>query len=169
MQHAAASMSAEQNLWRAPPPCYSAARSLFILGLLYRYSRDMETYYVMIDEPETITMKSKFFTVVVGESERCQRKLNWLRQWCWEHNVFLAQRSHTTDVFMLNIAESLNTKLYLIPKLQIKISPLVAHIKNHNCTPMMPPDNPQAIFQRKQTDPKYYLFCNTSSRKRNTF
>ena len=129
----------------------------------------METYYVMIDEPETITMKSKFFTVVVGESERCQRKLNWLRQWCWEHNVYFAKRSHSTDVFMLNIAASLNTKVYLIPKLQIKVSLLVAHIRNHNCTPVMPPVSPQAIYQRELLDPKFYLICNTSSRKRNTY
>ena len=128
----------------------------------------MERYYVMIDEPNTITMQSKFFNVIVGSSERCQRQLQWLKQWCWEHQVFFDVRSHTTDTFMLKIAASLNTKVYLLPKLEVKISTLVAHIKNYNCTPMMPPEPKGTLYFRQQTDHHLYFLCNTTSRKRNT-
>lgn len=128
----------------------------------------MERYYIMIDEPNEITIRSKFFTVAVGDTPRCQRQLEWLRAWCWEHNVYFMLRSHATDLFMLNIAASLNTKVYLIPKLLVKIAPLVAHIKNFNCTPVMPPSGANEVYLRKQTEPKYFLLCNTSSRKRLT-
>lgn len=128
----------------------------------------MERYYIMIDEPNEITIHSKFFTVAVGDTPRCHRQLEWLRAWCWEHNVYFMLRSHATDLFMLKIAASLNTKVYLIPKLLVKIAPLVAHIKNFNCTPVMPPSCTNEVYLRKQTEPKYFLFCNTSSRKRLT-
>lgn len=129
----------------------------------------MDRYYIMIDEPGVISMKSKFFTVAVGDTPRCKRQLEWLRKWCWENNAFFAIRSHSTDVFMLNIAESLGTKVYLIPKLSVKVSALVAHIKNFNCTPVMPPTGHNEVYLRKQTDPKFYILCNTSSRKRLTY
>lgn len=128
----------------------------------------MLRYYILIDEPGTITMETKFFTVAVGETERCKKALGWLRKWCWEHGAYFAMRSSYTDKFMLNIAESLNTKVFLLPNLLVKVQPLVAHIRNFNCTPNMPPTNPQEVYLRKQTDPKYLLLCNTSSRKRST-
>lgn len=128
----------------------------------------MERYYVLIDEPAQVTLQSKFFTIAVGDTERCQRQLEWLRSWAWEHGCYFMLRSRATDVFMLRIAESLNTKVHLIPKLACKISALVAHIKNFDCTPNMPEVSPQEVYLRKQTDPHYYLLCNTSSRKRPT-
>lgn len=128
----------------------------------------MDRYYVLIDEPAQLTLQSKFFTVAVGETERCKRQLEWLRAWAWEHGCYFMLRSRATDLFMLNIAESLGTKVHLIPKLSCKISALVAHIKNFDCTPNMPPSNPQEVYFRKETDHKYYLLCNTSSRRRAT-
>lgn len=128
----------------------------------------MDTYYILIDEPNEITLQSKFFTVAVGSTPRCQRQLEWLRSWAWEHGCYFLKRSRETDMFMLKISDSLNTKVYLIPKLLCKISTLVAHIRNFNCTPSMPPSSPQEVYLRKQTDPKYLLLCNTSSRKRPT-
>lgn len=77
-------------------------------------------------------------------------------------------RSHDTDLFMLSIAQSLNTKVFLLPNLEIKVAPLVAHIMNFNCTPAMPFVKPQEVYFRKKTDPKYLLLCNTSCRKRST-
>lgn len=128
----------------------------------------MERYYVLIDEPNELTVNSKFFTVIVGDTPRCKRQLEWLRAWAWEHGCYFMLRSRATDLFLLNIAESFGTKVHLIPKLLVKIAPLVAHIKNFNCTPSMPPTNPQEVYLRKQTDPKYLLLCNTSSRRRAT-
>lgn len=128
----------------------------------------MERYYVLIDEPNELTVNSKFFTVIVGDTARCKRQLEWLRAWAWEHDCYFMLRTRVTDYFLLKIAESFGTKVYLIPKLLVKIAPLVAHIKNFNCTPSMPPTNPQEVYLRKQTDPKYFLFCNTSSRRRAT-
>lgn len=128
----------------------------------------MDRYYVLIDEPNQLTLQSKFFTIAVGESERCKRQLEWLRAWAWEHGCYFMLRSRATDLFMQNIAESLGTKVHLIPKLLCKISALVAHIKNFDCTPNMPAAGPQEVYFRKQTEPKYYLFCNTSSRERTT-
>lgn len=113
-------------------------------------------------------METKFFTVAVGDTPRCQRSLEWLRAWCWEHGAYFAMRSAYTDKFMLNIAESLNTKVYLLPNLLVKVQPLVAHIRNFNCTPNMPQVNPQEVYFRQKTDPKFFFICNTSCRKRST-
>lgn len=129
----------------------------------------MERYYVMIDAGKTIDHNTKFFSVVVGSSARCQKHLQWLRLYCWQHNIYFAIRSRETDIFMLRIAESLGTKLHYIPKLEVKVSPLVAHIKNHNSTPSMPPVTASAVSLRQKTDPKFFLLCNTSSRKRLTY
>lgn len=130
---------------------------------------DMERYYVLIDAGQEIDHSTKFFHVAVGSTQKCLDNLIWLQQWCKEHNCYFKMRSEETDTFLLRIAESLGTKVYCLPSIEVKVRPLVAHLKNFNRTPEIPPERAGFSYFRKQIDHKFYLSCHTSCRARHTY
>lgn len=122
----------------------------------------------MIEEPAAISLQSKFFYVTVGATEREQRQLDWLKDWCQSNNVFLQIQSEATDAFRLKIADSLGVVIYEMPRLNVRVSTLVAHIKANNATPNMPPESLSIAKFRERVTHSPRHSCNTSCRVRLT-
>ena len=134
----------------------------------YLFSAHMCNIYVMLECQGQITANLKRFDVIVGTTKRDQRQLLWLHAWCKSHDIYLQKRSEETDTFVCRIAESLGTKIHYLPKLECKISVMVAHIRNHKCTPSMPPERSGYSYFRERVDHNFFLQRNTSCRSVHT-
>lgn len=129
----------------------------------------MNTIYTMIAEPEELTLQSHFYQVQVGTSKAAQRAVLILNGYCRSQSFYFVKRSHEDDVFRLKVAESLGCKVYDLPCMVIKVENLVSHLRNHGSLPWQPADSGQLRHLKEQTQPTFFLSCNTSCLKRGTY
>lgn len=126
----------------------------------------MNTYYTMIAEPAEITLRSHFYMVEIGNNPRAHKALFALSRYCRENNFYFQKRTRTDDIFRLKVAASLGCKVYELPCMVSKVEKLVAHLKNHGSLPWQPCDSGHLRYLKAQTEPTFFLSCNTSCLKR---
>lgn len=129
----------------------------------------MVTLYTMIAEPDAITLQSHFYRVEIGNNPQAHKALFAISRYCSENKFYFRKRTRGDDIFRLKVAESLGCKVYELPCMVIKVEKLVSHLRKHGCLPWKPADSGQLRHLKVQTQPTFFLTCNTSCLKRRSF
>ena len=129
----------------------------------------MITLYTMIAEPDAITLQSHFYCVEIGNNQQAHKALFAISRYCSENKFYFRKRTRGDDIFRLKVAESLGCKVYELPCMVIKVEKLVSCLRNHGSLPWQPADSGQLRHLKTQTEPTFFLSCNTSCLKRGTF
>ena len=129
----------------------------------------MNTLYTMIAEPAEISLQSNFYVVEIGNNPRAHKALFALSRYCHENKFYFQKRTRCDDIFRLKVAESLGCKVYDLPCMVIKVEKLVSHLRNHGRLPWQPADSGQLRHLKAQTEPTFFLSCNTSCLKRREY
>lgn len=129
----------------------------------------MITLYTMIAEPAELSLQSHFYCVEIGSTKMAHRALFTLSGYCSSKGYYFQKRTRGDDIFRLKVAESLGCKVYELPCMVIKVEKLVSHLRKHGCLPWQPADSGHLRHLKQQTQPTFFLSCNTSCLKRGTF
>lgn len=129
----------------------------------------MITLYTMIAEPDAITLQSHFYCVEIGNNPLAHKALFAISRYCSENKFYFRKRTRGDDIFRLKVAESLGCKVYELPCMVIKVEKLASHLRNHGRLPWQPADSGHLRHLKQQTQPTFFLSCNTSCLKRGTF
>lgn len=123
----------------------------------------------MIAEPAEISLLSHFYCVEIGNNPQAHKALFAISRYCNENKFYFRKRTRGDDIFRLKVAESLGCKVYELPCMVIKVEKLVSHLRNHGCLPWQPADSGHLRHLKVQTQPTFFLSCNTSCLKRRSF
>ncbi len=129
----------------------------------------MNTLYTMIAEPAAITLHSHFYCVEIGNNPHAHKALFAISRYCHDNNFYFQKRTRGDDIFRLKVAESLGCKVYELPCMVIKVVKLVSHLRNHGSLPWQPDDSGHLRHLKVQTQPSFFLSCNTSCLKRGAY
>lgn len=129
----------------------------------------MNTLYTMIAEPDTISLQSHFYCVEIGNNPQAHKALFAISRYCNENNFYFQKRTRGDDIFRLKVAESLGVKVYDLPTMVIKVEKMVSYLRNHGSLPWQPADSGHLRHLKEQTQPNFFLSCNTSCLKRGTY
>lgn len=123
----------------------------------------------MIAEPDAITLQSHLYCVEIGNNPQAHKALFAISRYCSENKFYFRKRTRGDGIFRLKVAESLGCKVYELPCMVIKVEKLASHLSNHGSLPWQPADSCRLRHLKVQTQPTFFLSCNTSCLKRGTF
>lgn len=128
----------------------------------------MTTYFTLIAEDGAITLNTHFYRVQIGSNYLSHRAFFTLSGYCSSNGYYFQKRTRSDDIFRVRIAESLGCKVYELQCMDAKVETLVSHLRKHGCLPWQPADSGHLRHLKKQTEPTFFLSCNTMCLERNT-
>lgn len=129
----------------------------------------MVTLYTMIAESAELSLQSHFYCVEIGNNPQAHKALFAISRYCDEHKFYFRKRTRGDDIFRLKVAESLGCKVYDLPCMVIRVEKLISYLRNHGSLPWQPADSGQLRHLKAQTQPTFFLSCNTSCLKRREY
>lgn len=95
----------------------------------------MQRFYYLIVANSNVQASSKFFLVSVPETTQGERDRNFLQKWAADTQNYWSIRDNESSYFVARIAESLSTKIHLLPFGRITARCLVSYIKSNKDVP----------------------------------
>lgn len=95
----------------------------------------MNKYYYLIVATSKITLTSRFFVIMVPNTKQGERDGLFLQRWAADTKNYWSIRNHESSQFLNHIAESLKTRISLLPIKRINARCLVDFIKTNKDVP----------------------------------